>query len=34
LFIVNPISVAGISALFATHPPLEERVQRLRGQRI
>ncbi|MDR1313569.1 MAG: M48 family metalloprotease [Deltaproteobacteria bacterium] len=34
LFIVNPLSASGISGLFATHPPLEERIQRLRGLRI
>jgi heat shock protein HtpX len=35
LFIVNPLSASGwMNGLFATHPPLEERVQRLRGQRI
>lgn len=33
LFIVNPLNVSGISNLFATHPPLEERIQRLRGLR-
>jgi len=29
LFIVNPLSGAGISRLFSTHPPLEERIARL-----
>jgi len=29
LFIVNPLSGRGISALFSTHPPMEARVQRL-----
>jgi heat shock protein HtpX len=33
LFIVNPLSVQSFSSLFATHPPLEERIQRLRGLR-
>ena len=38
LFIVNPLSGQGISRLFSTHPPLEERVRRLedmaRGARV
>jgi heat shock protein HtpX len=29
LFIVNPLSARGISRLFSTHPPIEERVKRL-----
>ena len=29
LFIVNPLSAQGISRLFSTHPPLEERIRRL-----
>lgn len=29
LFIVNPLSGRGVSALFSTHPPMEARVQRL-----
>jgi heat shock protein HtpX len=29
LFIVNPLSGAGLQRLFSTHPPLEERIQRL-----
>ncbi|GJQ20644.1 MAG: protease HtpX [Bacteroidia bacterium] len=29
LFIVNPLSGGGISKLFSTHPPVEERVARL-----
>jgi heat shock protein HtpX len=29
LFIVNPLSAAGISRLFSTHPPIEERIHRL-----
>jgi heat shock protein HtpX len=33
LFIVNPLSSRGLANLFATHPPLEERIQRLRGMR-
>jgi heat shock protein HtpX len=29
LFIVNPLSAAGIARLFSTHPPIEERIHRL-----
>jgi heat shock protein HtpX len=29
LFIVNPLSGAGLSRLFSTHPPIEERIRRL-----
>lgn len=31
LFIVNPLSGARLDALFATHPPIEERIARLRA---
>lgn len=31
LFIVNPLSGSAFSRWFSTHPPLEERVQRLRS---
>lgn len=31
LFIVNPLSGASIGRLFSTHPPLEERISRLRS---
>jgi heat shock protein HtpX len=34
LFIVNPLSAGALGRLFATHPPLEERIQRLRGLRL
>lgn len=29
LFIVNPLSAAGVMRLFSTHPPIEERIRRL-----
>lgn len=31
MFIVNPFSGRGMASLFSTHPPIEERVARLRG---
>jgi heat shock protein HtpX len=34
LFIVNPLSGATFMRLFSTHPPLEERIARLRAMRI
>jgi len=34
LYIVNPLSQRSLSNLFATHPPLEERIARLRGEII
>ena len=33
LYIVKPFSGGGISKLFSTHPPIEERVKRLRQMR-
>jgi heat shock protein HtpX len=33
LYIVKPFSSKGISGLFSTHPPIEERVKRLRQMR-
>ncbi|GBC59778.1 protease HtpX [Desulfonema ishimotonii] len=33
MFIVNPLSGRSLMNLFSTHPPLEERIARLRGQR-
>jgi heat shock protein HtpX len=34
LFIVNPLSGRSLANLFSTHPPLEERIERLRAMRI
>jgi heat shock protein HtpX len=31
MFIVNPLSGRSLMSLFSTHPPLEERIARLRG---
>jgi heat shock protein HtpX len=33
LYIVKPFSGSGIASLFSTHPPIEERVRRLRQMR-
>lgn len=33
LYIVKPLSGKGIASLFSTHPPIEERVRRLRQMR-
>ena len=33
LFIVNPLSAQSFATLFSTHPPLEERIKRLMGER-
>jgi heat shock protein HtpX len=29
MFIVNPLSRKGIVSLFSTHPPIEDRIERL-----
>lgn len=34
LFIVNPLSGRSLINIFSTHPPIEERVKRLRGMRM
>ena len=34
LFIVNPLSGRAMMSLFATHPPLEDRIARLRKMRV
>jgi heat shock protein HtpX len=34
MFIVNPLSGKSMMSLFSTHPPLEERIARLRGGRF
>jgi heat shock protein HtpX len=31
LYIANPLSKHGVSGLFSTHPPMEERIRRLRA---
>jgi heat shock protein HtpX len=33
MFIVNPLSGRSMLSLFSTHPPIEERIARLRGVR-
>jgi len=33
MFIVNPLSGKSLHGLFSTHPPIEERIARLRGAR-
>lgn len=33
MFIVNPLSAGNLANLFSTHPPLEERIARLRGKK-
>jgi heat shock protein HtpX len=31
LYIDNPLSAGGLSGLFSTHPPMEERIARLQA---
>ena len=31
MFIVNPLSARALGSMFSTHPPLEDRIARLRG---
>ena len=33
MFIVNPLTGGGMMSLFSTHPPIEERIARLRAMR-
>ena len=34
LFILNPFSAGGLVSLFSTHPPIEERIARLRRMKV
>jgi heat shock protein HtpX len=34
LFIVNPLTSGGLATLFSTHPPIEERIARLRAMTL
>jgi len=34
LFIVNPLSGRGLGSLFSTHPPLEDRIERLMSMNV
>jgi len=34
LFIVNPLSGRALASLFSTHPPIDERIRRLRAMRV
>jgi heat shock protein HtpX len=34
MFIVNPLTGRGLAGWFSTHPPLEERIQRLRSMTV
>ncbi len=34
MFIVNPFTRKGVSTLFSTHPPIEERIERLQRMRV
>ncbi|HHX87332.1 MAG TPA: M48 family metalloprotease, partial [Firmicutes bacterium] len=34
MFIINPLSAQGLTALFSTHPPIQERIARLRRMEL
>jgi heat shock protein HtpX len=34
LFIVNPLKGVNFAGLFSTHPPIEERIRRLRSMQV
>ncbi len=34
MFIVNPLKGMSFAGLFSTHPPLEERIRRLRHMQL
>jgi heat shock protein HtpX len=34
MFIVNPLKGVSFAGLFSTHPPLEERIKRLRAMEL
>jgi len=34
MFIINPLTMGGIASLFSTHPPVEERIQKLIGRTL
>src|SRR5205085_5027114 len=34
MFIVNPLKGVNVAGLFSTHPPLEERIKRLRAMEL
>lgn len=34
LYIVNPLTAHGVAGLFSTHPPIEQRIERLRRMRV
>jgi heat shock protein HtpX len=34
MFIVNPLTAGSMTKLFSTHPPMEERVSRLKAMGV